>query len=425
MLKNILKITTLAIFAVSSLNLLGQSRISSPYSYYGIGNLSESKSARLTAMGGISYGFNSPYTVNNSNPASYSSFDSLSFLFEAGGVFNSQGLQNTKTSQNSSYASLGYLFFGFPVTQWWRTSFGLTPYSQIGYKISEDTTLINIGKVQNTYEGNGGVNKVYIGNSFKLFKNFSVGFNASYLFGPIDKKRSIYFPDSVYMISTRVKDDSKAGGFLFDFGLNYKIQIKKTSISFGLIYGLQSNLNVSRNRLVESFTKSTSGIEYIKDTILNTSSEEGKIFIPQKIGGGIGVSINNRWNFGVDYTWQQWEKYTYYGSKDTSMQNMMQVAAGLEFIPNINSNNYLNKIAIRAGFHYTSSSLILKNTSINEFGISFGLGLPLRKSKSSINMTIEYGQKGTTNNNLIKENYTRITIGFSSFDRWFLKAKYD
>ena len=411
------------VFILSSGFLFSQSRISSPYSYYGLGNLSDIQSTRYSAMGGLSYAVPGPYAINFKNPASYSSFDSLSFLFEGGLVANSVSLVTVNNSQSANYASLGYLLFGFPVTKWWRASFGLTPYSQTGYNISETKTIDSIGKVQYNYQGDGGLNRVFLGSSFKIIKGLSLGFNAAYLFGPISKTRTTSFPDSIYMINSRIDNTTRINAFMCDFGLQYILKLKKDiNIGFGLVYGLQTNLTAKRNQFVETFTMSSSGIEYVQDTVENSSDVKGKIFLPAKIGGGLSLSKSNQWLVGVDVTWQNWSKFTNYGEKD-SMKNSLLIAVGAEFTPDFNSNSYLKRISYRLGYHYNDTYLKLKGYNVNEFGISVGFGFPLRKSRSSINLTIEYGQKGTTNSNLIKENFTKVTLGFSAFERWFYKTK--
>ena len=37
----------------------------------------------------------------------------------------------------------------------------------------------------------------------------------------------------------------------------------------------------------------------------------------------------------------------------------------------------------------------------------------------------EIGSRGTTDNNLIKENFIRFGIGLTLNDRWFIKTKYE
>ena len=48
-----------------------------------------------------------------------------------------------------------------------------------------------------------------------------------------------------------------------------------------------------------------------------------------------------------------------------------------------------------------------------------------QKTKSEINLSVEVGERGTINNNLIKEQFLDFQIGLSLSDIWFVKRKYD
>ena len=92
----------------------------------------------------------------------------------------------------------------------------------------------------------------------------------------------------------------------------------------------------------------------------------------------------------------------------------------------------MKKIFYRTGFRYTDTYLELKNTPLKDYAFTFGAGFPLRKvkvgetySQSIINVGVEIGQCGTTENNLIRERYIKAIIGLTLNDRWFIKRKYE
>jgi hypothetical protein len=62
---------------------------------------------------------------------------------------------------------------------------------------------------------------------------------------------------------------------------------------------------------------------------------------------------------------------------------------------------------------------------LTDFGISFGVGLPLKRSKTSFNLAFEWGQRGTTDDNLVKENYAKVTMNLTLHEFWFLKRKFE
>jgi len=160
------------------------------------------------------------------------------------------------------------------------------------------------------------------------------------------------------------------------------------------------------------------------DTIANTSVK-GNVKFPLKIGGGLSYESLNKLLIAGDFEFQQWSKYSVFGVND-SLKDIISTSFGAQFTPQkYSSLSYYKRMTYRIGIRYSESYLELKNTQLDEFGVSFGFGFPLRKSKSTINLSIELGKKGTTNNQLIQENFGKITLGFSIFERWFIKSRLD
>ena len=106
--------------------------------------------------------------------------------------------------------------------------------------------------------------------------------------------------------------------------------------------------------------------------------------------------------------------------------NQSRISAGFEYIPQAMSiRSYLQRVRYRAGIHHENSYLMLNNNQIKEFGISFGAGFPLPKSKSTGNFAIEFGKKGTVKDNLVRENYMKLSLYLNFYDYWFVKRKFD
>ncbi|MCX6232227.1 MAG: hypothetical protein NTZ33_11855 [Bacteroidetes bacterium] len=422
---------TLVVVGISILSLNAQNRIHSPYSRYGLGELQQYSNSRYTAMGGLGYAERNSTSVNVLNPASYMSFDSLSFVFEGGLTSNfvtSETSFPVSLSQKSNYTSLAYMCFGFPINRWWKGSFGLLPYSSVGYNITEYQNLAHFGNVKSTFEGDGGINQFFIGQAFRINKNLSLGINISYLFGGIDRTQKVYFPDSAFTYNTKDFRSTNYGAFNFNFGLQYfKGMGKDYTLGAGLTFSNAMNASTTSDQYAYSFSETYTGTEYVHDTVTNSTQTDvsGTIHIPLNLGIGLSVEKNNKWLLGADLNLQNWANFTNNGVSEPELSNSMRISVGGEIKPDNYSSKYFKRISYRAGFHYTNVNLKINGTQINEFAVSFGLGLPLRKSKSTINLGVEYGNRGTTDNSLIKENFTKITIGFSAYDFWFFKRKYD
>ncbi len=418
----------LVILAFIALNspLSAQNRISSPYSRFGIGDVLSNNGVYNMAMGGISYGVYSPYFVNTSNPASYAAFDSLSFIFDVGAHTKQSRLITQDLTQSANYTSLGNLLFGFPVTRWWKSSFGLMPYTMVGYKMLETRIDENAGKVNFLFEGTGGINQAYLGNSISLSRNFSVGFNFSYLFGTIDKSRADEFPDSIFKLNYKSLNSARVHDVYLNYGILYHKEGKKgMQYNAGLVFSNTSKISVSENRLDYLYFKSSSGVDLPSDTIQNRKTVNGNIKLPMNIGAGFSLGKTDKWLIGSDFQWQQWEKYSYFGISD-SLKNSIRFSLGGSFTPSVSTvSGYWQRITYRGGVRYSKSYLELRNERINEFGISLGIGLPLPRTRSTINLAAEFGSRGTISNNLIKESFVKFTLGLSIFERWFIIKKYD
>ncbi len=423
--------------AVSLLFLLqlevhGQNGVNSPYSRFGLGDIEDKGFAQSRAMGGLGIGLVNPKAINIANPASYGYFKQQSFLFEVGLQTFRNKLLLTDTSQTTFGTSISYFALGFPITKWWGSSFGIKPFSKISYRVVDRANLPNIGKVDYTFIGSGGLNQFYWGNAFQ-YKGLSIGINASYLFGPYERSRREIFENAntfhYYSIETQ-----KMGAFHFNYGLLYthtfdslsnKALQNKLTISAGLTFDLSTKLTSKRSTIGVSF------IDYLDepflifplDTTINLS-DTGEVLLPGSFGIGISAKIGKQWLFGFDYFTRFWSNFSSFDIKD-SLANSSRFSMGVQFNPDHRSNNYLKTVYYRLGFYYENTYLQMKGSRLNKYGTSFGIGLPLRKFGSIINLSYEIGRRGTIKDNLIQENYWSVFFGLTINDVWFLKRKYD
>ena len=118
-----------------------------------------------------------------------------------------------------------------------------------------------------------------------------------------------------------------------------------------------------------------------------------------------------------------------YKNTGTTFEDASTLSLGGFYIPKYNSfTNYWERVVYRAGLRFETTGLQVQNESIKEFGMSFGVGLPVgtnRNPFSNANLGIEIGKRGTTNANLIQENFLKFKISLSLNDRWFQKRKFD
>ena len=424
----------IAIALTTNILSFSQSVINSPYTRFGIGEIDRNGFNNSKAMGGISTGLRRSNQINYMNPAAISSQDTMSFIFDVGISGISNNLKTTSDKLSFSNVAFDHLAISFPIKKWWYASLGVTPYSKIGYNIlqTEPHVAIDTISMNNAYFGTGGINQLFISNSFLIHKNISVGFNFNYLFGSVEQYNQAYL-DIEDSYSTVIYDKYALRKTTFDFGLQYFTEINdKYFLVAGITYSNQVNFKAEKNSAVITTNNYSligmSVIDYLAlgntvDSISSSVDNNYKIEIPSRYSVGFTTGIKDKLTFGFDYSYQDWSDIKSLNALDNFTLDQT-FNFGLEYIPNkYELRNYLKKINYRTGFYYNNSYIILKENQINNYGITFGLGFPIANQRTSLNVSYTYGKRGTTNNNLIEENYSIIGINLTLYDFWFYKRQ--
>lgn len=408
-------------------SVFAQSNVDSPYSIFGVGQVrAKSMNACLRGMGGINKAMYGKGLVNAANPASYAMIDSLAFLFDAGMYFKTSTFSTSSMAERAANASFDYVAMAFGLTDWWKLCVGAQPYSVMGYNMIVNSHKDELGSYATSFKGTGGLNQAFLGTSFRLGKHFSVGANGTYVFGDYGSQTTLFFPDSMYFISSRRGVDMMVSSFMFDYGLLYNTDLGNgLNLGIGLTYDQKVNLRGKQTIFVRSIEDDGgSDIEYVIDTIFYDVKNDSKLTMPQGFGVGFTLRKNDRWCVGADFDWSQWSKFSREGIND-SLQDSWRVSLGGEFTPVSSSvSNYFTRVTYRAGGFYEHTYLNINGNSINKMGISFGASLPLPRSLSKVNLALEVGQCGTKLDGLIQERYVNLKVGISVFERWFMKRKY-
>lgn len=425
--KYLLSVTLMVAFTFTA---LAQSTINSPYSQYGLGNLTGTYLPQNKGMGNLSAAvsyFGGYSNINLNNPASYSKIRLTTFDIGVGS--NIQTLKKGSESENSFNAMLKHLVIAVPVNKKSAVSFGLIPYSNFGYSYTAPSTVEDIS-IDYLYNGEGGLSKAYLGYGLGLGKNLNLGFNMSYLFGNLKEARSVAFNNVASFYNSRTENKNGIGGLTFDLGLQYLANLDdKTTLTIGYNTSLKSSLNTNNtNSTFTYITNISTGDEFKIDTISSVLDQKGEINLPASHTMGISLMKENKWLIGADFRMSNWSDYRINGS-NPNLNNTWGVSVGGVIVPNINAvTNYFKLMDYRFGINYDKSYVKANNTEIDVKSINLGLGLPLISNRSAfykINISTEIGSRGTLENNLIKENFYNINIGFTINDRWFQKYKYD
>ena len=414
-----IKKVCLSIVLLFSLVSFAQQSSSSPYSFYGIGDVRYKGTNENRAMGGLSFVPDSIH-INIQNPALLSSLKLTAF--SVGGTFSPVKLKTSTQSEKAQRTTLDYLSVALPSKKF-AIGFGLVPFSSVGYSVVN----VNDALLQrNEFEGSGGVNRVYSTLSYKINSNFSMGVDLQYNFGSIETRKVTVQSEVQY--GTREENTSNVSGFSLNAGLAYQRKINaKMNFYSGLTFSPQANLTLKNERNIAT-VQVVSGGEYTYGDPYDIPLSNTKLKLPTKISLGSGVGNLKKWFVGAEMTYQDNSKFGNRFSDITQVtyENATKISVGGFFVPKYNAfSEYWKKVTYRGGFRYENTGLVINNQSIKDAAVSVGFGFPFGSTFSNINIGLEYGQRGTTKAGLIKENYANFSIGLSFNDRWFIKRKYD
>ena len=427
--KSVLYIIFLSlIFTV--VNTQAQRYTYSPYSRYGIGDIEQRGYGRNSAMGGTGIALSSNKYLNDLNPASYSGMDSSSFFFEGGLKGFVQNISST--DNNASFRDINFEFFaiGFPIAKWGAATLGIRPLSGTGYNFANISSDPYLGRISQSANGTGSLTRAYTGLSVKPVEYLSVGFHFSYVFGNLTSLNEIEYLDHPHALSYGRRQNNHVNDVFFDFGLQAYIPInEKSTLTIGAIFSPRTPLNgyteemVARGTTIEEegelFVDSDT-IFYKKTLYKNTS-----ITIPLSYGIGVAYNLDNKFTVTADYSVNDWNDVTF-PDEFTRTTKRSRYALGMEYIPNNrNPRTYFSRINYRIGTHYLQDYLVINNYQIKDFGMSFGAGFPLKRSKTSLNLSFQLGQRGTTDYGLVKEKYFNIFLDITLYEMWFMKRKFE
>jgi len=394
-----------------------QEGTASPYSYYGIGDVRFKGTADTRSMGGLSIIPDSIH-INLQNPAGYSALKLTTF--SAGGSFNVTNFKTNSAKDQGQRTTLDYLAVAFPAGKL-GVGFGLIPYSSVGYKVrSGDNTTAN---PYHSYSGEGGLNKVFLGAGYQITSKFSIGIDASYNFGNVETK-NIWSQNIQY--STRELNTSDLSGFNVNTGVTFATKIKKYDFFASATYTPESTLKSDNTRQLATVLDFGGAETVVESRDLTVADTEIKM--PSKFSVGAGFGKKRNWLIGAEVTLQESSKFgnRYNDITNVSFEDAKKFTLGGYFIPEYNSfSDYWRRITYRAGLKYENTGLIISDVPIKDYGFSLGLGLPVGGAFSNVNVGFEYGRRGTTEANLVKENYANIFLSLSLNDKWFVKRKYD
>lgn len=415
MIKRFFLVTALFLMVVAA---NAQQGAPSPYSFFGIGIHKPIGTVESKSMGGLSV-YSDSIHLNLQNPAGYGNLRLTTYTI--GGSHKDMSLESYAGKEKTSNSNImDYLAIGLPAGKF-GFGFGIAPATTMGYALQEKE-----GDLLSQYSGSGGLNRVFLSAGYRVNEHFNVGVSAKYNFGNIQNK-SLFFQDLI-QFGTREINRSHLSGFSFKFGAQYQRKISENLELIGSVdFSPATTITSTNERQIATIVLRNGEDELVSD-LREIKVSDSEMTLPTHFTFGAGLGKPNKWFAGLEYGRSAASEFSNrsYQLSNVKYTSASKMSLGGFYVPKYNDiTNYFNRIVYRAGFRYEETGLNINNQGINEFGISFGVGLPAGKMLSNLNLGFEYGQRGTTSAGLVKETFYNFFISLSLNDLWFQKTKFN
>ncbi|MBQ3632971.1 MAG: hypothetical protein IJR09_04515 [Paludibacteraceae bacterium] len=390
-----------------SASVTAQNMTSSPFSRFAYGDLNENVPTGYRAMGGVGFGMRNNRAINPSQPASYTSCDTLTFMMDVAASACWSHYRDAGGVKNKANGNLEYLTMQFPLwKRWIAMSVGLLPYSSVGYSISLKDSIPGYHFTKD-YEGDGNISEVYGGLSFNILNWFAFGANVYYMWGDLSHMRTLYFTETG--MNTTIQDELlSVSNVRLRYGAQFFHTWGKHTVNLGAVFENKMRLH---SDYIQIETSTDDSIPIYK----------GMFELPMVWGVGASYNWDNRLTVGFDFEYQGMAKAMYNGFEGqySGLRDRTRYALGVEYRHNAMGRNYAERMLWRAGFSLQDEYLV--SIGAKRISASIGIGFPLWTIGTVINTTIEYTHRGSPAG--LEDHSLRFTIGASIAENWFFKRK--
>lgn len=422
-----------------------QNETGSPFSVKGLGELQPRNYSRNFGMGGVGIALPSRSGVDPSNPGHYGSLEQPGF--DMGVSHQRLEVRKGDLQETKKNTQLQNIAFGFPGSERWTLTLGINPMVQRNYSIRDTLTREGIGEYAKAYQGEGRLQKLFIGNGYDLIRkgdsmSLGIGFHVAYLFGELTKRRSTEF-ESASNFNTRSREELGFSDLIFDAGLHFQKRFGlhprddgdekvPMRVMAGLTADLPKDLNMERDHVAETYTSSS-----VRDTTSLVISEDIPLKLPLGYGGGIAFIYDEKLKGSFEYRTRRWGDIQGEAADilfpDESARDRHSMRMGFEFTPQREfdrSASYFSYWDYRVGARSIREYYNYNGREVEDLGISFGLGIPLVRSSShsTINIGAEWSRRGPKGSGtMLRERAMKFYLGVSlsphRADQWFSEPK--
>ena len=389
----------------------------SAYSLYGIGDLRYMTSTRSTAMGYTGIALPGVTSINGLSPATWSFVTQV--RLDAGFLYEGFKSSNANGSVFLGSATFDGALLALPISPAHGIVFvgGFTPFSTTNYNVFTKGSQDGIDYTIH-HRGSGGITMAQAGLSYAASPDLSFGASFNYLMGSIDNARILASTNTAFAGGT-VTENQTVHGVTYTLGALFKgfgsFSESLRPLTLGVTVTTRGNASTTRQSLYD-----------FSDALHDSSAEtSGRMSIPFSYGVGFGYQVGERYILAADYFAQPWRDADFSGTDLPEIRDSYRIGVGGEILPSRDASApWTSRISYRLGAFYHATYYQVNNEPINEWGITGGLGLPMSRD-ARLTMSLEYSNRGTANNGLIKENIIRLSISLNIGELWFSRYEED
>src|SRR5690606_29726271 len=398
------------ILVLSSLLSRAQTISNSPYSLYGVGTLQGKSTALNRSLSATGIAVRDPLNLNTVNPASNTSIEYPTQIFEAGFFVEAGDYYTEEASTTYGSGNVTSLNAWFRFSRRWAGTVGIAPFSNMDYTISSRRRIGTDGGSSVTYWGNGGLSQFYFGNGFQVTKNLSVGVTGSFIFGSLNKNEEVTSGLGTGIILT---DRTYINAVNLDFGAQYTFFFKEnTKLTVGIIYDDHLRLNTSSKRYALRET----------DTIYSNSDSIDDYTLPSRYGAGLAFATP-RSLLATDITFAEWSSARV--DDDTRLRDTFGFSMGYRYKGDPDADTYWGTIQLSTGIYYRENYLVLENQAFADWGWSAAIAFPVSGNLGTVNLSYNHNETGTLNNGLMRYRNHVFSIDVTFRDLWGMRRRYD
>ena len=419
-MKNFIKYLLLIISI--NFNLLSQNI--SPYSRFGIGEISPSFSTSFGLYNAPNVSSIRQDFINLQNPAANSK--TRYTIFNIGSIFTKSNLaDNFSKVDNLDDGAFNNVAIAIPIDipNGFTITSGILPFSKVNDEIKQ-IRKINSFKVEEIFSATGGLTDLFLGASYSPLKNLYIGLTTDYIFGERSFNHKSEFIDTTFQSNkTLTKHSENAVGANFSFiyeKLNEKFNLSMfENLTIGSTLKLPSKLNSKKTTYVErDYLHEDNYLTQFYDTLISSTTNS----IPAKFTIGTSVTFNQKL-FSAEYSIQNWKNVFTNATPNVNFLADENYTFALTNIPT-ESQTFKDNITYSLGFAHRKTYLELNGNQILENYFSAGIGFPLSYT-GRMQLGLSYLKRGTKANNLIDENIFGAFINLTIGELWFVQPIID